>query len=68
MGKGKGDERSDRERQGREIQKCLQRLNLSLGVFLCQWATLIVDSEFDYLGFLYRMNAGSLPELRMEPN
>lgn len=42
MGKEKGDERSDSERQEREIQKCAQRLNLSLGVFLRQWATLIV--------------------------
>lgn len=58
MGKERGDERSDRERQEREIQKCIQRLNLSLGVFLsplgdayCYPPSLIISGRF--IGWIF---------------
>lgn len=61
--------RSDRERQGREIQKCIQRLNLSLGVFLCQWAALIVAQSLIISVFFIRwMLVRCCASMRMEPD
>lgn len=68
MGKEKGDERSDRERQEREIQKCIQRLKFEPGCFPLPLGDAYCCSKFDYLRFLYQMNPHSLLEKRTEPN